>query len=68
MALSWARFVEMVALSFLASVVVGWIFFNFAQNYSEPFIPPDVIAVFMGLLFFALFITFGVLTSVYETY
>ncbi|MCP8312866.1 MAG: hypothetical protein H3Z53_00620 [archaeon] len=58
----------MIVFSFLASVVLGWVFFNFVQSYSEPFIPPDVVAVLMGLLFFALFITFGVLTLIRETY
>lgn len=58
----------MVALSFLASIVFGWISFNFVQSYSDSFLQPDVVAILMGLLVFALFVTLGVLASVYETH
>jgi hypothetical protein len=64
---SWTRFFLAVILSFIASIAFGWIFFVFAQSYSNPSIPPVMVATLMILLFFALFIALSVLTFIYES-
>jgi hypothetical protein len=68
MTLSWVRFVGLVAFSFLASVVLGLMAFNFLETYSSSTLPSDVVAVLMGLLLFSLFITLGILAAISEVH
>lgn len=67
MVLSWTRFVALTIISLAASAIVGYIFFAISQTYLSSFLPPELIATFMALLFFALFITFGLLAAFHES-